>query len=133
MRDPEGGEFCAFPRDASSLPEYRVYELVVDAADPEAIASWWAARFETTPRHDAADPWWELEPGAGSGLPWPMVFNPVPESKLFKNRLHWDVWGSRDALIAAGATLLRARDQEIEWDVLADPEGNEFCVFARDN
>ena len=32
--------------------------------------------------------------------------------------------------MAAGARLLRARDDEIGWDVLADPEGNEFCVFA---
>ena len=33
-------------------------------------------------------------------------------------------------LLSRGATLLRARDDEIQWDVLADPEGNEFCVFA---
>jgi Glyoxalase-like domain len=33
-------------------------------------------------------------------------------------------------LLAAGATLLRLGDAEIHWDVLADPEGNEFCVFA---
>ena len=33
-------------------------------------------------------------------------------------------------LLAAGSTLLRAHDDEISWDVLADVEGNEFCVFA---
>ena len=54
---------------------------------------------------------------------------PVPEPKTVKNRLHWDVRGDVDELIAAGARLLRARDEEISWDVLADPEGNEFCVF----
>jgi len=37
---------------------------------------------------------------------------------------------SVDALFAAGATLLRHRDHEIDWDVLADPEGNEFCAFS---
>ena len=132
MRDPEGGEFCVCPRDPSTLPAYRVYELVVDADDPEAIAGWWAARLGTSPRHDAADPWWSLEPGSDSGLPWPVVFNPVPEPKLVKNRLHWDVWGSRDTLLAAGATLVRARDTGSRWDVLADPEGNEFCAFALD-
>jgi len=26
--------------------------------------------------------------------------------------------------------MVRARDEEIDWDILADPEGNEFCVFA---
>jgi hypothetical protein len=38
--------------------------------------------------------------------------------------------GDRDALLAAGATLLRAQDDDIRWDVLADPEGNEFCCFS---
>lgn len=128
MRDPEGGELCAFPRDP--VPAYRVYELVVDAADPETIAGWWADRFGIAARHDPSDPWWWLEPEAGTGLPWPLVFNPVPEPKRVKNRIHWDVWGSRERLVAAGARLLRARDEEIGWDVLADPEGNEFCVFT---
>ena len=45
LADPEGGELCAFVRDPESLADYRVYELVVDAADPVAIASWWAERY----------------------------------------------------------------------------------------
>ncbi len=56
--------------------------------------------------------------------------NPVVEPKTVKNRVHLDVVGDSTALQAAGATLLRARDAEIGWDVLADPEGNEFCCFA---
>lgn len=130
MRDPEGGEFCLFPRDPSELPAYRVQELVVDAADPRTIASWWAERLSTSPRHDPSNPSWWLEPEAGTGLPWPVIFTPVPEPKRVKNRVHWDVWGSRDSLLAAGASLLRARDDEIGWDILADPAGNEFCVFV---
>ena len=130
MRDPEGGEFCAFTRDPSVLSPYRVYELVVDAAEPQTIASWWAGSFGTVPRHNPGDPYWWLDFGAGTGLPWPMVFNLVPEPKQVKNRVHWDVWGHRDDVLAAGATLVRPRDAKIGWDVLADPEGNEFCVFA---
>jgi hypothetical protein len=45
--------------------------------------------------------------------------------------MHWDVWGETQSLLSAGAKLLRSRDGEIGWDVLADPEGNEFCVFTR--
>jgi hypothetical protein len=65
----------------------------------------------------------------------------VPETKSGKNRMHLDVVGDTAALLAAGATLLRARDSDpdadpetgaIQWDVLADPEGNEFCCFAPD-
>jgi hypothetical protein len=70
-----------------------------------------------------------VEPTAD--LPWEMVFAQVPEPKTVKNRIHWDVFGVADALLPLGAKLLRRRDQEIQWDVLADPEGNEFCVFDR--
>ena len=38
--------------------------------------------------------------------------------------------GDADDLVAAGAVVLRAQDDEIRWTVMADPEGNEFCVFA---
>jgi hypothetical protein len=54
-------------------------------------------------------------------------FNRVPESKGSKNRVHVDVYGDVDDLLGRGATLL-AREES--WTVLADPEGNEFCVFV---
>jgi hypothetical protein len=55
---------------------------------------------------------------------------PVPETKTVKNRMHLDVFGDTQEFLDLGATLVRAKDDEIEWDLLADPEGNEFCVFA---
>lgn len=61
------------------------------------------------------------------------VFTPVPEPKTVKNRVHWDVLlddATVDDLVAAGATVLRRPDDEIDWTVLADPEGNEFCAFG---
>ena len=45
LADPEGGELCAFVRSAGRCSDYRLLELVVDAADPAAIATWWADRF----------------------------------------------------------------------------------------
>jgi Glyoxalase-like domain len=130
LADPEGGELCAFVREPESLPDYRVYEVVVDAADPVSISSWWAERFAATVCHDQdrAFSWIDQ----ASGMPWAMVFQWVPEPKTVKNRMHWDVWGGTDDLLAAGASLIRKHDAEIDWDVLADPEGNEFCVFTRD-
>jgi hypothetical protein len=72
----------------------------------------------------------------------PMIWvNPVAECKAGKNRMHHDVVGDTAALVALGATLIRARDDVagcdhdaglISWDVLVDPEGNEFCCFAPD-
>jgi hypothetical protein len=67
------------------------------------------------------------------------VFINVPEPKTVKNRIHWDVYADPEDMLAAGATLLRPRDEDytpgsaklIGWHVMADPEGNEFCVFDR--
>jgi hypothetical protein len=129
LADPEGGVLCAFVREPESLPDYRVYEVVVDAADPVSIASWWAERYGATVGHDQdrAFSWIDQAPG----MPWEMVFQWVPEPKTVKNRMHWDIWGETEDLLAAGARLLRQHDSEIDWDVLADPEGNEFRVFTR--
>jgi hypothetical protein len=56
--------------------------------------------------------------------------NRVAEPKTVKNRIHWDVMVTDlQPVIDAGATVLRPRDEEIGWHVLADPEGNEFCAF----
>jgi catechol 2,3-dioxygenase-like lactoylglutathione lyase family enzyme len=131
LTDPEGGEFCGFVRPTEKLPDYRVYELVVDSVEPRRIGGWWSEvlGLELEAGDDEAGPWASVGPGAG--LPWEVVFGAVPEPKTVKNRNNWDLWGSTGELLAAGATLLRARDDEISWDVLADPEGNEFCVFAR--
>lgn len=134
MRDPEGGEFCAFERAEDQLGDYRVYEVVVDAVDPAAISAWWGEVLGLPPRHDPRDSWHWLDGGEASGsvkLPWDLIFHPVPEPKTVKNRIHWDVRGRTMDFIDAGATLLRERDDQIGWDVLADPEGNEFCVFTR--
>jgi hypothetical protein len=128
LRDPEGGELCAFVRPPGALPAYRLYELVVDAVEPEQIAGWWAARFGVTVERDVDEGFCWLD--GVPGMPWPMVFTPVPEPKRVKNRIHWDLWGISEDAVAAGARLLRAEGDDIRWDVLADPEGNEFCVFA---
>jgi hypothetical protein len=126
LADPEGGELCAFVRKPGKLPDYRLYEVVVDAADPVKISTWWAERYDTEVHHEPDQEFSWIDPPS---MPWEMVFARVPEPKMVKNRLHWDVQGDKQELIGAGARLLRARDEEIDWDVLADPEGNEFCVF----
>ncbi|WP_423462214.1 VOC family protein [Promicromonospora sp. MS192] len=134
LRDPEGGELCAFPRRAAIVGRYRLYALVVDAADPASVSAWWGERLGLEPLRYDDRPWYRLEPGGS--LPWLMLFIPVPEPKTVKNRIHWDVWGETEAFLAAGATLLTGRedspDPHVWWDVLADPEGNEFCVFRPD-
>ena len=127
MADPEGGEFCAFLR--AEPPDERLHALVVDCADPEAQARWWGRVYGV----DAAamnGGWFSLE-GIQDMPIRSMDFVPVPEPKTAKNRVHWDVTVSAVApLASAGAVVLREPDGEIDWYVMADPEGNEFCAFT---
>ena len=128
MADPEGGEFCAFVRE--QLPAYRLFQVVVDAVDAEASARWWADVFAGTATPSDSLDWWRV--WDVPGLPFQrLTFQQVPEPKTVKNRIHWDIYSTVEQMQERGATLLRARDDEISWDVMADPEGNEFCVFTR--
>ena len=132
LNDPDGVALCVFgPNrqypDAPNGP----FELVVDSLDPLRIATWWAARTGgTVGRRQGAEFVW-VEGAAGFPFMF-WVFTAVPEPKTVKNRVHWDVKladATVDDLVDAGATLLRMRDGEIDWWVMADPEGNEFCAF----
>ncbi len=127
LADPEGGELCVFVRD--DVPDYRLYEIGVDTAQPAAVARWWSDVLGARLADDEGGfSYIDDIPGA----PFDSIdFAPVPEPKTVKNRIHWDV--NADAvqpLVDAGAAVLRAPDDEIFWHVLADPEGNEFCCFT---
>ena len=54
----------------------------------------------------------------------------MPEPKTVKNRVHWDVFGHVEDFEAAGARVLWTQPR---WTTMADPEGNEFCVFPSDS
>ena len=104
--------------------------LVVDCADPASIAAWWG-RIYQAPVEVSPEGWAAVEQVAGMPV-LSMAFNGVPEAKTVKNRVHWDVTVTDlQALLDAGAILLRTKDNEIRWHVLADPEGNEFCRVRR--
>ncbi|MFC1412790.1 VOC family protein [Streptacidiphilus sp. N1-12] len=112
----------------------RFKDLVLDAVDHQELADWWctALGYRRRPEDEGEvrDPAWAvpIEDPAGAG---PLIWiNPVPEAKVLKNRMHLDVWGGVDELVALGATVVRPLEDDIDWHVLADPEGNEFCVFA---
>ena len=132
LGDPEGGEFCGFVQPPERLAGYRVFEVCVDAVDAGSIARWWAEAFGVE-AEEKDDYWWfQGVPGFPSPAVSPffaMVFGNVPEPKTVKNRWHWDVYGEVGDFLARGATELWRMPR---WTVLADPEGNEFCVFPRD-
>ncbi len=125
------------------------YTLVVDCTDVAAQARWWAAAMDWQVVYEADDevvivPGWVDEPVLAQ-IPWDrqgpgIVFVPVPEGKSVKNRLHIDLAPhasqDRDAeiqrLLDLGATRVDVGQDgdEVTWVVLADPEGNEFCVLS---
>ena len=132
LADPEGGELCVFVRDGVPAdPPARLYELAVDTATSEtsrSLAEWWASVLDGQAVHDGRGFWWVTDV---DGLPFESLdIVPVPEPKAVKNRLHWDVVSDDvHGLIARGATVLAVPAETTPWHVLADPDGNEFCVF----
>ena len=128
--DPQGNELCVFAPAADQRSG--LFELVVDAADPEAQAAWWAGVLGATAPGGGGRPWRWVEDLSATPFDY-LVFNPVPEPKTVKNRWHWDVdCDDVEELVGRGATVLRHPDDDIGWHVLADPEGNEFCAFGSD-
>ena len=117
----------------------RFTELVVDCRDPEALAAWWAEvlGYRVLSREDGDV---EIGPRAGAGSAVPtLLFARVAEPTPGKVRLHVDVSPTdrdQDAelgrLLALGATRADVGQSGAEsWVVLADPEGNEFCLLRR--
>ncbi|MEV5433267.1 VOC family protein [Streptomyces sp. NPDC052701] len=107
-------------------------QVLVDAADPVALGRWWAEALGWVVVHDAADEY-EIRPERDR-LPG-LMFVPVPEGKTVKNRLHLDLRpDDQEAevarLLALGARHADVGQGEQTWVVLADPEGNEFCVLS---
>lgn len=128
----------------------RWYSAVVDCSDVAAQARWWTEALGWTIAFEAPEEVAIVPPHAltrGSQTPLlergpGLVFVPVPEGKAVKNRLHIDLApGPEDdqaaeveRLVRLGATHVDVgQSDSASWVVLADPEGNEFCVLsARD-
>ncbi|BFV60560.1 VOC family protein [Kitasatospora sp. CMC57] len=105
---------------------------MVDCADPAALGRWWAEALGWVVIDEDPEEF-EIRPAADR-LPG-LLFIRVPEAKTVKNRLHLDFRpADRDAevdrLLGLGARLADVGQGDQTWRVLADPEGNEFCVLS---
>ena len=124
----------------------RLVHLVVDAAEPARLARFWAGALGwevAAEEPDEVDVW-----PHGFSYPdssaLPLVFVPALEPKNGKNRLHLDLATESarhqaaevERLLALGAVPAdigqgaQGAQGDVPWTVLADPEGNEFCVLA---
>ena len=107
--------------------------ITVDARDPAALATWWQQVLGgEVDGSDAPDEVVLQVPGAS-----PILFVMDRTPKTVKNRIHFDLEpDDRDReverLLRLGAVRVdigQAADPDVTWVVLADPEGNEFCVL----
>src|SRR3954463_4841488 len=120
----------------------RITELVLDCRNPAALAAWWARVLEGEVVGTEDDGAVEIGPPGQQpkGAVPTLLFAPVPEPKPGKLRLHLDLNATdRDQeaelqrLLSLGATPVDVGQgtlsETMTWHVLADPEGNEFCLL----
>ena len=114
----------------------RFTELCIDSTNPRELARFWAEVLGWRIENEADDED-EIELVDPDGGKPTLLFVRVPEAKTVKNRLHIDV-NARDReqaeeverLLGLGATLADVgQGDDVTWVVMADPEGNEFCVL----
>ncbi len=108
-------------------------QIVVDSRDPEALGRWWAEALGWVILNDSRDEF-EIRPNLEQ-VPG-LLFVPVPEGKTLKNRLHLNFRPADQAaevarFLSLGAHHVDVGQEQQPWVVLADPEGNEFCVLSR--
>lgn len=117
--------------------DVRIQNISIDAADPARLASFWEQALGWR-RTYADDDEVVLEPPAGSaedGVVPDLVFLRVPDVKTVKNRLHLDLRpldqpSEVERLEQLGARRVDVgQGSDVTWVVMADPDGNEFCVL----
>jgi glyoxalase superfamily protein len=114
----------------------RVLNVTFDCADPGLLARFWGEATGWEIHQRSARPGAEeyaVGPPAPGGIR--LYFVCVPEGKVVKNRIHLDLVppdGALDEevarLVGLGARVLPSQPAGVSWVVLADPEGNEFCL-----
>ncbi|MFC4396750.1 MULTISPECIES: VOC family protein [Micrococcaceae] len=115
----------------------RIQAIAVDSTDPSIPAAFWEKALGWRRTHEEDDEI-VLEPPAGStedGVLPDLLFLKVPEQKELKNRLHLDLRPEDQDAEVARLEELGARQVSVgqgvaaTWVVMADPDGNEFCVL----
>jgi hypothetical protein len=118
-------------------------ELGIDCADPGRLAGFWCSVLDYEVQEEDEEtvtigsPLVRGDKSLRGPVPPTLTFARVPESKIVKNRLHLDVTpADREQdeevrrLLGLGARHADVGQGDVSWVILADPEGNEFCVLA---
>ena len=114
----------------------KIYTVTIDCSDPRRLASFWGTVLDYEISYEDDD---EIAIEPRDGGQSALLFGRVPDEKVVKNRIHLDLnpddqGAEVQRLLALGATKIDIGQGETTWVVMADPEGNEFCVLtARDD
>src|SRR3954466_9603449 len=110
-------------------------EIVIDSSDPKRLGEFWADVLGWPLVEHEHGYCWLSSTGEPTAPPPLLVFVPVPEPKTVKNRIHIDVNPSGcdqqeelQRLLSLGARHVDVGQKDEPWIVLADVEGNEFCL-----
>ena len=114
-----------------------IQSVIVDCHDPSALASFWEQALGWRRTYEKEDEV-ILEPPEHSlqdGVAPDLLFGLSPDARVGKNRLHLDLRPDDQAaeverLLGLGASLADVGQVDVPWVVMADPEGNEFCVLS---
>lgn len=126
-----------FRSEDGEVPQATWWAITIDCRDTRRVAEFWSAVLNCSVIQPGPDRpgWLRLEPRGSEG-PF-ITFQPVPELKDGKVRIHVDVLvadmaGAVDHVISLGGTDTGAREQlpRGRIAVMCDPEGNEFCLLA---
>jgi predicted enzyme related to lactoylglutathione lyase len=112
-----------------------LYTVTVDASDPHRLATFWSEVLDFKITFDSEDEV-AIERQGESGPA--LLFIKVPDVKTKKNRVHFDLnpddqAAEVDRVLELGATHVeigQSNNPDVTWKVLADPEGNEFCILT---
>jgi predicted enzyme related to lactoylglutathione lyase len=119
-----------------SPPDLHPHNVVIDCADHAVVVPFWEAALGWTSQR-INDQFVALRAPAERGICFDILFQKVPEPKTAKNRAHIDFDAGDMAaevarLVDLGASVVAEHNLgDFRWTIVADPEGNEFCVTIR--
>lgn len=109
--------------------------LTIDSKDPKKIGEWWKNALDLQIVFEDENEY-ALSGKGRIGSQWNILFYRSPDEKKVKNRLHLDLIPDTDReaevarLEALGATRADIGQKDVSWTVMADPDGNEFCILS---
>ena len=134
LADPEGNEFCVIEPGNNFLADTGFIGALSSDGSQE-VGYFWSKALDWPLVWDQDQETAIQSPHGGSKITWG---GPPVRAKTGKNRLHFDLappadgdqQAEVDRLVALGATRVDIGQGDVSWVVMADPDGNEFCVLA---